>query len=98
MTGVEAAVNSFVRTLEYEDVVVVSASEPAPTQNTGEQLGHAELVDVVLTVAQGMAGQAAFEVLRNALTKLRHRESDLKIEEISGNDDIATPLASDKND
>jgi len=89
ITGTEAEIASFVKTLAYvREVEVESVSAAKPSVAAGDRLGQQELVDVVLTLGTSVAGRAIYDLVLAAFRKFREDREHMLMEPL---DDSADP-------
>jgi hypothetical protein len=83
LTGAEADITSFLRVLEYEeDLEVRDVSEPAPSTRAGDRLGHVELVDVIISVAAGVASAQISQLITRAFATFRETRTQLYLDDL----------------
>ena len=85
ITGTEADLDGFLRSLEYEpDLRVVHSAKYARPRERDRELGQIELLDLVVSFTVSTAGRAAYDQIGKAFKRYSAKRSHMRLEPAEG--------------
>lgn len=84
VTGTKGDLDGFMRSLEYEPDLEVLATARRPRPGVPDaELGQLELLELVISFALGVAGNATYDQIKHAYQKYASKRSHMRLEEVS---------------
>jgi hypothetical protein len=83
LTGNPSDLQAFVKELRADPALAgLEVTDPAPSMRDGERLGHVELVDVLISIGQGVASKVAYDAIKAAFERFKRGRRPMDLDEL----------------